>query len=179
VKEDELKIELAQRRNLSELAWQYLRERGYVEAAVEEIGQAAPDPVAYLVGEFDAAASAFAAIVPATPEPSEPSDIGDRSSAHDQQMTPVVGSYEGLRASVLSEYLTKTAAMVEDVARFRREILNNGLLDPEEARAFFSSPAARYLGHGTWQAYGIPAKHTATLLDENYGRTEDGPFHWV
>jgi hypothetical protein len=59
MKETELKIELAKRRDLSEGKWEYLRDKGYVEVAVEEMGQAALDPVGYLVSEFDAIANAF------------------------------------------------------------------------------------------------------------------------
>ena len=71
------------------------------------------------------------------------------------------------------------AALEPEVAQFRSELLAGELLAPAQARTFLSSPATRYLGYETWRAYGIPAKHTAVLLGENYGRTEDGPFHWV
>jgi hypothetical protein len=97
----------------------------------------------------------------------------------DREVVPEVGQYERLRAEVLSEYLAKVAAINSQVAQFRSNVLASELLIPEHARAFLSSPATRYLTHRVWQAYGIPARHTATLLDENYGRTEDGPFHWV
>jgi hypothetical protein len=96
-----------------------------------------------------------------------------------QETTPEVGQYESLRAVVLSEYLAKIASTDPTVDQFRNDILGGELLTPEPARAFLSSPATRYLGRGIWRTNGIPAKHTATLLDENYGHTEDGPFHWV
>jgi hypothetical protein len=93
--------------------------------------------------------------------------------------TPEVGQYERFRAVVLSEYLAKMAAIDPEVVRFRDDLLGSELLSPEEARASLSSPATHYLSRGVWRVYGIPAKHKATLLDESYGRTEDGPFHWV
>src|SRR5215217_1849543 len=93
--------------------------------------------------------------------------------------TPEVGPYESLRAEVLSEYLAKLAAINPEVVQFRNDVLTGELLTPEQAYAFLSSPATRYLEPGVWQAYGIPARHTATLLDQNHGRTKYGPFHWV
>jgi hypothetical protein len=97
----------------------------------------------------------------------------------DQEVVPEVGQYTRLRAEVLSEYLAKLAAINPEVVQFRNDVLTGELLTPEEARAFLSSPATRYLKRDTWQIYGIPARHTATLLDESYGSTEDGSFHWV
>jgi hypothetical protein len=179
MKETELKIELAKRRDLSEPKWEYLRDLGYVLEAVEEFGQAETDPVGYLVRKFDAAANAFASTAPASTERTEPSDVDRRTPEHSQQVTPEIGGYEGLRATVLSEYLAKVAAIDAGVVQFRNDVLGGSLLTPEEVRAFLSSPATRYLSGDVWRAYGIPAKHTATLLDESYGRTEDGPFHWV
>jgi hypothetical protein len=93
--------------------------------------------------------------------------------------TPEAGQYERLRADVLSEYLAKMAAINPEVVRFRSDVLTGELLTPEQALAFLSSPATRYLKLEVWQTYGIPARHTPTLLDEVRGRTEDGPFHWV
>jgi hypothetical protein len=93
--------------------------------------------------------------------------------------TPEVGQYERFRAVVLSEYLAKMAAIDPEVVRLRDDLIGSELLSPEEARASLSSPATHYLSRGVWRVYGIPAKHKATLLDESYGRTEDGPFHWV
>jgi hypothetical protein len=101
------------------------------------------------------------------------------SGKGDQEVVPEVGQYERLRADVLSEYLAKMAAINPEVIRFRSDVLTGELLTLEQARAFLSSPATRYLKREVWQTYGIPARHIATLLDENRGRTEDGPFHWV
>ncbi len=101
------------------------------------------------------------------------------SGKGDQELVPEVGQYERLRADVLSEYLAKMAAINPEVVQFRSDVLAGELLTPEQARAFFSSPATRYLDRGIWQSYGISARHTATLVDENHGRTEDGSFHWV
>jgi hypothetical protein len=101
------------------------------------------------------------------------------SGKTDQEVVPEVGQYERLRADVLSEYLAKIAAINPEVVQFRSDVLAGELLTPEQARAFFSSPATRYLDRGIWQSYGISARHTATLVDENHGRTEDGSFHWV
>jgi hypothetical protein len=95
------------------------------------------------------------------------------------ETTPAVGQYEGLRAAIVSDYLAKMVAIDPDVMQFRKDVLDSELLTPEEAHAFLSSPATRFLDHAVWQTYGIPAKHTANLLDENFGRTADGPFHWV
>jgi hypothetical protein len=95
----------------------------------------------------------------------------------DQELVPEVGQYERLRAEGLSEYLAKLAAINPEVVQFRSDVLTGELLTPEQARAFPSSPATRYLKRGVWQAYGIPARHTATLLDDGDGSTEDGPFH--
>jgi hypothetical protein len=111
--------------------------------------------------------------------PSGRQRIRKTSGERDQELVPEVGQYERLRAEVLSEYLAKLAAINPEVVQFRSDILTGELLTPEHARAFLSSPATRYLKRGVWQAYGIPARHTATLLDENRGHTEDGPFHWV
>jgi hypothetical protein len=94
-------------------------------------------------------------------------------------ITPEVGQYERLRASVLSEYLAKIVSIDPEVVQFRNAVLATELLTPVQARAFLSSPASRYLSLEVWRAYGIPARHTAALLGENYGHTEDGPFHWV
>jgi hypothetical protein len=96
-----------------------------------------------------------------------------------QVVTPEVGQYERLRAEVLSDYLAKIMSIDSEVVQFRNAVLAAELLTPEQARAFLSSPASRYLSLEVWRAYGIPAKHAAALLGENYGRTEDGPFHWV
>lgn len=93
--------------------------------------------------------------------------------------TPEVGQYERLRAVVLSEYLAKMAAINPEVVQFRSDVLAGELLTPEQARDFLSSPATRYLKREVWQTYRIPARHIATLVDENRGHTEDGPFHWV
>jgi hypothetical protein len=97
----------------------------------------------------------------------------------DQELVPEVGQYARLRAEVLSQYLAKLAAINPEVVQFRSDVLTGELLTPEQVRTFLSSPATRYLKRGVWQAYGIPARHIATLLDENRGHTEDGPFHWV
>jgi hypothetical protein len=97
----------------------------------------------------------------------------------DRELVPEVGQYERLRADVLSEYLAKMAAINPEVVQFRSDVLAGELLTPEQARAFVSSPATRYLDHEIWQAYGIPARHTATLVDENHEGTEDGSYHWV
>jgi hypothetical protein len=93
--------------------------------------------------------------------------------------TPEGGPYERLRAVVLSEYLAKMAAINPEVVQFRSDVLAGALLTPEQARDFLSSPATRCLKREVWQAYGISPRHTATLVDENRGRTEDGPFDWV
>src|SRR5215217_1329580 len=100
-------------------------------------------------------------------------------SGDSHEITPSVGQYEELRAAVLSDYVAKMAAIDSEVVQFRSDVLDGELLTPEEAHACLSSPATRYLDRAAWQAHGIPAKHTALLLDENFGRTEDGPFHWV
>jgi hypothetical protein len=103
-----------------------------------------------------------------------------RTAGEDSRIiTPEVGRYESLRAAVLSEYIAKIASIEPEVVHFRNDVLAGELLRADQARAFLSSPATRYLGRGTWKAYGIPAKHEAVLLSENYGRTEEGPFHWV
>jgi hypothetical protein len=101
------------------------------------------------------------------------------SGNRDQEVATELGQYERLRADVLSEYLAKMAAINPEVVQFRSDVLTGELLTSEQARAFLLSPATRYLERGVWQTYGIPARHTATLLDENRGRTEDGSFHWV
>lgn len=101
------------------------------------------------------------------------------SGSGGREIVPKVGNYENLRAAVVSEYLAKVAALDPQVVRFRNDVLNSELLTPEQAHTFFSSPATRFLSCDVWRTFGIPAKHTAALLDENFGRTEDGPFHWV
>ncbi len=93
--------------------------------------------------------------------------------------TPEVGEYERLRATVLSEYLAKIASLDPKVAHFRSDVLANELLTMDQAFAFCSSPASRFLGSGVWRAYGISARHSAVLLDENFGRTQEGLFHWI
>jgi hypothetical protein len=103
-----------------------------------------------------------------------------QSTGEDNQIvTPEVGQYERLRAEVLSDYLAKMVAIDPEVVRFRQRVLGGELLSPKQARTFLSSPATRFLSQAAWRAHEIPAIHTSTLLDENYGRTEDGPFHWV
>jgi len=101
------------------------------------------------------------------------------STESDRAIIPEVGSYERLRAEVLSEYLAKMAAIDPKVAGFKNEVLNGEVHTPKEARAFLSSPATRFLTRNMWQKYRIPAKHSAMLLKENQGLTEDGPFHFV
>jgi hypothetical protein len=101
------------------------------------------------------------------------------SSGDSQETTPAVGQYEGLRTEIVSDYLAKMATIDSDVVQFRNDVLDGELLTPKEARAFLLSPATRFLDRAVWQAYGIPAKHTAMLLDENVGREAEGPFHWV
>jgi len=93
--------------------------------------------------------------------------------------TPEVGEYERLRATVLSEYLAKMASIDPKVAHFRSDVLANELLTIDQAHVFCSSPASRFLSRSVWRAYEIPAQHSAVLMDENFGRTQEGPFHWI
>jgi hypothetical protein len=102
-----------------------------------------------------------------------------QSNEVSQKIVPEVGRYESLRAAVVSEYLAKMASLDPAVVGFRSGVLAGELLTSEQARNFLSSPATRYLSQNIWQTYGIPARHTASLLGEDFGRTGDGPFHWV
>lgn len=96
-----------------------------------------------------------------------------------KEATPEAGDYERFRAEVLSEYLAKIASIDPKVAHFRSDVLANELLTMDQAHAFCSSPATRFLSRGVWRAFEIPASHSAELLSESFGRTQDGPFHWV
>jgi len=101
------------------------------------------------------------------------------SNESDRAIIPEVGRYERLRAEVLSEYLAKMAAIDPKVVGFKNDVLDGEVLTPKQARTFLSSPATRFLTLDMWQKYGISAKHSAMLLKENQGLTEDGPFHFV
>src|SRR5829696_4306216 len=106
----------------------------------------------------------------------------DKPSGRDgqQEITPRVGPYEKERSVTLSEYLAKAAATDPGVADFRTEALGGEILTAEQARAFVLSPTRRFCTRQQLRAHGVPAKHSAMLIEENLRPQDDGTHcHYV
>ena len=80
--------------------------------------------------------------------------------------TPQFGQREIERAAAIEEYAAKIATTDPDVYTFREKILGGRLLPEEQARAFVTSPATRFLEYSQFEGLGIlPLEHNAELRD--------------
>ena len=82
-----------------------------------------------------------------------------------------LGEYENERVAVLSEVLAQRAAWQPALLRFRRKVLGDRLLAPEEAYAFMTSPAVRFFCYEWFEEWEIPLlEHDAKIVarDEDY-----------
>jgi len=84
-----------------------------------------------------------------------------------------LGDYEQNRARAYEEVLAREAGFTQEIADFRRSLLGERLLTPEQAHELLESPAARFLPHALFGEWQIPLTgHKAELLEYESGQDE-------
>src|SRR5918998_4722066 len=84
-----------------------------------------------------------------------------------------LGDYEQNRARAYEEVLAREAGFTQEIADFRRSLLGERLLTPEQAHELLESPAARFLPHALFERWRIPLTgHKAELLEYESGQDE-------
>jgi hypothetical protein len=84
-----------------------------------------------------------------------------------------LGDYEEKRARAYEEVLAREAGFTQEIADFRRKMLGERLLTPEQAHELLESPAARFLPHVLFERWRIPLTgHKAELLEYESGQDE-------
>ncbi len=171
--EAELHSEVAKRRELTSEGWQLLSDLGFVEEAVEEIGEAEGDPVGYLVAHLDR----FYATAPARAGMNRPRG----RAGGEERVPPQLTDYELDRSELFSEYLAKYAApdgfvrqssegpipVYPEIKGFRVKYLGDKLLSPTEAWALLTSPVAAHWSLSLhFERYGVPVVGHAYQVEE-------------
>jgi hypothetical protein len=181
LKETELRAEVEKVRDLTDEAWQYLSDIGFVGEAVEEEGEAQDDPVRYLLAELDR--------LYATAPPRAGITKPRGRATQGERVPPQLSDYELERSELFSEYMAKLAApdvslrettegpipVFPAVAGFRRKYLDDTLLSPEEARALLTSPVAAHWPYSEFGRQGISVVGHSYHIDENK-RDDNGPY---
>ena len=154
MKDTELKRRVSKRINLTEEAWAFFLEKGYVDDALTR--GSCEDAVNFIIEEYYKHKVAFG-------------DTGGRRRALDEGRSDVPVSLresEGDRKAAFEEYAAKCANSNGVVRRFRGRVLGDRLLTAEQARELVRSPAARFLETNTFKFAGgdVPlVGHRATL----------------
>lgn len=157
------------RRSITERTWAYLEEMGFLEVAVEEIGNAESDPVGYLVEEIDR----ILAAAPDTTTRAMPAGGIPYSRAFGY-----LEEYERERVEARSETLAKYAAANELVRVFRDRFMGGEPLSKQPAETFANSPAAANLPTQWFEENGVPfVDHNAQVSSIEFrGWTEVWEF---
>ena len=160
--ETELRSEVAKVRKLTAEGWKLLVDLGFVDEAVEEIGEAESDPVGYLVAHLDR----FYAAAPSWAGGGRP-----KGRARGEEMVPPqLTDYEIERSELFSEYLARQAApdgyvrqstdgpipVHPEIKDFRVKCLGDKLLTPQQAWALLTSPVAAYWRRFVSQELRVP-----------------------
>jgi hypothetical protein len=155
--EEELKRRTKKRRDVSEEAWTYLRDRGYVEEALELPFDDHDQPVEYIIKEVDALAAA-------SPGGGARRTQAIRSNRGPETVQVSLGASELARQGALEEYFAMCAACDFDVYRFRKKVLGEQLLSKDQAWDLLKSPAAALVETRFFESWGIPiVGHTAEV----------------
>jgi hypothetical protein len=162
--ERELIANFLKRRPEAKNALDYLDEA--IFNAVEEIGDAADDPVGYLVREFDRMRAAF----PGAKDRSMPEGGGGPLSGAIGDLK----EHEWERIAVRAKALAKHAAADQSVLAFRNRFTGGSPLSQQRAEAFAESPAAANLPTTWFEENGVPVvDHSARVLSVEFkGRSE-------
>lgn len=157
MKESELRAEVLKRRPGTQQVLEYLEELGFLDAAVEEIGEAAENPVGYLVSEIDK----IRATVPGNGGPT-PLDGGIPYS----KAFEYLDEYERERFEVRCEVLAKHASSDEAVRTFRERFLDGEPLTPEQSQGFVTSLANQNLPIEWFDRHGVSfSGHTTSIRE--------------
>ncbi len=162
----ELIADVLKRRPEAESALEYLDDAGKIFDAEEEIGEAADDPVGYLVKEIDKLRAAAA-------KHDTGYDTPDGGVPYSQAFGYIT-DHERERLEARVEALAKHAAADKSVRAFRTRFTGGEPLEKQRAEAFADSPAAANLPTHWFEENGVPfVDHDARLLSvESKGRAE-------
>jgi hypothetical protein len=154
--EEELKRRAKKRRDVPEEAWTYLKDREYVEEALEQDFDEQAEE--YIIKEIDALAAA------------SPGGGARRTQAVSSNGSPEetvqvsLGESELARQGALEEYFAMCAACDRDVYPFRNKVLGGHLLSKDQAWDLLKSPAAALVETRFFESWGIPiVGHTAEV----------------
>ena len=153
--EEELKRRAKKRRDVPEEAWTYLREKEYVEEALDRSFE--EQAVEYIIKEIDALAAA-------SPGGGGRRAQAVRSNGSSETVQVSLGASELARQGALEEYFAMCAACDFDVYRFRKKVLEGHLLSKDQAWKLLKSPAAALVETRFFESWGIPiVGHTAEV----------------
>jgi len=101
-----------------------------------------------------------------------------RQRQSDSEIMPILEGAEGRRANVMMLYWAKNAACEREVRSFRERVLNNRLLNRQEAYAFLESPMLGVFSHREIEKVGVPVVgHMARWKRKDMERVDTG-FYW-
>lgn len=177
-KEDELKRKLAKHLGLESVPdslWEVLELRGHVEEAKasgesgeEELTKAARTLLPY------------ADLMEGVSLQSVEQEKSDRKRHVPQRVELQVDDYGVERATALGEYLALRGSLHPLVRRFRDEVLDGQLLNPQEAHAFIESPANSRFSLEALSESGIPTVgHRAVFVDHGVSFEDDSSDTFV
>jgi hypothetical protein len=153
--EEELKSQTKKRRRaVTEQTWTYLKDRGYVDEALDLLDE---QPVEYIIKEIDALAAA-------SPGGGARRTQVVRSNGSPETVQVSLGESELARQGALEEYFAMCAACDRDVYPFRKKVLGGRLLSKDQAWDLLKSPAAALVETRYFGLWGIPiVGHTAEV----------------
>jgi hypothetical protein len=142
--------------------WALLNSEGYVDVALTE---APESPLQVLLKDADLIIKgAEMGSRSATPPPSMGEPEEQEAQEQREEIRPVLDDLERERAAAFEEHVARIAANDFHVRRYRERVLGGKLLNPEQARALFHSPAAQVFSSKQFSNWAIPlVDHTAEL----------------
>lgn len=165
--EAELLRRVEKRRTIPDRSWAYLRDKGYVDEALDR--NLDDEAVDYIIDSFDELAAA------------SPGTLNRRQTPDRERDAVLVSLSESelQRKAAFEEYAAKCAACDDHTRRFRDEVLQNRLLTAEQARRLLRSPAAQFFEASAFEFRGgaIPLlDHRGTLVhyERRKGKGKEG-----
>jgi hypothetical protein len=185
--ETKLRAEVERRRNVTDKAWELLKDLEFVAYAEEEIGEAKDAPIAYLVAWLNAIDDA-----------GQPRDGVSRPggrTASGEKAPAQLSDYEIEKSELFSEYLAKQAVsdyfLVQDeadpskdrrisseVTDFRVKYLDDKLLSPQQAWTLLASPVTAHWPRLAFQVLRVPVVGHTYEVREGLS-DERGPYSLV
>ena len=154
--EEELKRQTKKkRRAVTEQTWTYLKDRGYVDEALDKPDDEQAEE--YIIKEIDALAAA-------SPGGGARRTQAVRSNGSPETVQVSLRASELARQGALEEYFAMCAACDFDVYRFRKKVLGGQLLSKDQAWDLLKSPAAALVETRFFESWSIPiVGHTAEV----------------